>query len=205
MKRKWGELRVTAAVGLLLMASCSTTTMSAVWKDPDYRGGILKKVLVIGVARNDLIRRIFEDDFTARLKAHGTDAYPSYRIIPSTQMLDEDRVNAKIENMGMDAVLVTRFVNSKKEAVYTPGTTYYPAYAGGWYNWYSSGYGYVTSPGYFSEYEVISLSTNIYDAETGKMIWSGLSDTVTGGAAQTEIEGLIDVITKSLQKDGLIR
>ena len=205
MKRKWGVLRVTAAIGLLLAASCSTTTMSAVWKDPEYQGGRLKKVLVIGVSKNDVIRRLFEDEFTAQLKTHGTDAYPSYRIIPSTQMLDEDTVNAKIENMGMDAVLVTRFVNSKKEAVYTPGTPYYPAYAGGWYNWYSAGYGYVTSPGYFSEYEVISLSTNIYDTETGKMIWSGLSDTVTGGAAQTEIEGLIDVITKSLQKGGLIR
>lgn len=205
MKRKWGVLRVTAAICLLLAASCSTTTMSAVWKDPDYRGGILKKVLVIGVARNDLIRRIFEDEFAARLKAHGTDAYPSYRILPSTEMLDEDTVNAKIENMGMDAVLVTRFVNSKKEAVYTPGTPYYTGYTGGWYNWYSAGYGYVTSPGYYSEYEVIRLSTNIYDTQTGKMIWSGLSDTVTGGAAQTEIEGLIDVITKSLQKDGLIR
>jgi hypothetical protein len=201
MKRKWGLLKVTAAMGLLLVASCSTTTMSAVWKDPDYQGGRLKKVLVVGVARNDLIRRIFEDEFAARLKAHGTDAYPSYRLIPSTAMLAEDTVNAKIENLGMDAVLVTRFVNTKKETVYTPGTTYYSP---GWYNWYSAGYGYVTSPGYYSEYEVIRLSTNIYDTETGKIIWSGLSDTVTGGAAQTEITGLIDVITKSLTKDGLI-
>jgi hypothetical protein len=201
MKRKWGVLRMTAAICLLLAASCSTTTMSAVWKDPGYQGGSLKKVLVIGVARNDVIRRLFEDEFSAQLKAHGMDAYPSYRLIPSTQILAEDTVNAKIENLGMDAVLVTRFVNTKKETVYTPGTAYY---SGGWYNWYSAGYGYVTSPGYYSEYEVISLSTNIYDTQTGKMIWSGLSDTVTGGSAQTEIKGLIDVITKRLTKDGLI-
>jgi hypothetical protein len=205
MERKWGVLRMTAAICLLLLASCSTTTMSAVWKDPNYQSGKLKKVLVIGVARNDVIRRLFEDEFSARLKAHGTDAYPSYRLIPSAELLAEDTVNTKIESLGMDAVLVTRFVNTKKETVYTPGTTYYSGSTGGWYNWYSAGYGYVSSPGYYSEYEVIRLSTNIYHTQTGKMIWSGLSDTVTGGAAQTEITGLIEVITESLQKDGLVR
>jgi hypothetical protein len=175
--------------------------MSAVWKDPNYQGEKLKKVLVVGVAKDDVIRRLFEDEFSARLKAHGTDAYPSYSIIPSTEMLDEDTVNAKIANLGMDAILITRFVNKKKETVYTPGTTYY---SGGWYNWYSRGYGYATSPGYYSEYEVISLSTNIYDTQTGQMIWSGLSDTVTGGSAEVEIKELIDVITKSLKENELI-
>ena len=201
MEKNRGILRVAAAVCLLVLTSCSATTMSAVWKDPNYQGGELKKVLVVGVAKDDAIRRLFEDEFTARLKTHGTDAYPSYSLIPSAEMLDEDTVNAKIENLGMDAVLVTRFVNRKKETVYTPGTTYY---SGGWYNWYSRGYGYASSPGYYSEYEVISLSTNIYETQTGKMIRSGMSDTVTGGSAETEIKDLIDVITKSLSSDQLI-
>ena len=201
MKRKWGVLRMTAAISVLLLTSCSATTMSAVWKNPNYQGGKLEKVLVVGVAKDDVIRRLFEDEFTRRLKAHGTDAYPSYSIIPSSEMLDEETVNAKIANLGMDAVLVTRFVDKKKETVYTPGTTYY---AGGWYNWYSRGYGYATSPGYYSEYEVISMSTNIYDAQTGGMIWSGLSDTVTGGSVQVEIKELIDAITKSLTANQLI-
>lgn len=201
MRRKLAVLRTTVTICLLLLTSCSATTMSAVWKDPNYQGGKLKKVLVVGVAKDDVIRRLFEDEFTRRLKAHGTDAYPSYSIIPSTEMLDEDAVNAKIANLGMDAIFVTRFVNKKKESVYTPGTTYY---SGGWYNWYSRGYGYATSPGYYSEYEVISLSTNIYDTQTGEMIWSGLSDTVTGGSAEVEIRELIDVITKSLTENKLI-
>ena len=201
MKRKWGVLRITVAVCLLLVVSCSATTMSAVWKDPNYQGGKLKKVLVVGVAKDEVIRRLFEDEFSARLKAHGTDAYPSYSILASTEMLAEDPVNAKIENLDLDAVLVTRFVNRKKETVYTPGTRYY---SGGWYNWYSTGYGYVTSPGYYSEYEVISLSTNIYHSQTGEMIWSGLSDTVTGGSAETEIRDLIDAIVRSLTENGLI-
>jgi len=201
MRRKSAVFMTNTAFCLLLLISCSATTMSAVWKDPNYQGGELKKVLVVGVAKDDVIRRLFEDEFTRQLKAHGTDAYPSYSIISSTEMLDEDTVNTKTADLGMDAILVTRFVNKKKETAYTPGTTYY---AGGWYNWYSRGYGYATSPGYYSEYEVISLSTNIYDTQSGKMIWSGMSDTVTGGSVQVEIKELIDAITKSLTANQLI-
>jgi len=201
MEKNRGILSVAAAACLLVLTSCAATTMSAVWKDPNYQGGKLKKVLVVGVAKDDVIRRLFEDEFTSRLKAHGTDAYPSYSLIASTEMLDENTVNAKIENLGMDALLVTRLVNKKKETVYTPGTVYRDS----WYGYYSRGYGYAASPGYYTEYEVISLSTNIYETQTGKMIWSGLSDTVTGGSVETDIKELIDVITKSLSSDQLIR
>ena len=200
MKKDWGTLGITTTVCFLVLASCSSTTLTAVWKDPSYQGGNLGKVLIVGVARNDAIRRLFEDEFTARLKARGTDASPSYRIIASTEMLDQDTVNARIESLGMDAVLITRFVNQKKETVYTPGTYY----SGGWYDWYSRGYGYVTSPGYYTEYEVIRLSTNVYETQTGKMIWSGLSDTVTGGSTEVEIKEVIDAIIKSLSSNQLI-
>jgi hypothetical protein len=200
MKKNWGISVITTALCFLILASCSSTTLTAVWKDPNYQGGKLGKILIVGVARNDVLRRLFEDEFTARLKARGTDASPSYRIIPSAEMLDQDKVNAKIESLGMDAVLVTRYVNQKKETVYTPGTYY----SGGWYNWYSRGYGYVTSPGYYTEYEVIRLATNIYDTETGTMIWSGLSDTVTGGSTEVEIKEVIEAIIESLASNQLI-
>lgn len=202
MKRTGGIFDLLVAVSLLVATSCSTTTLTATWKDPDYRGGKLDNVLIIGVAKDEVIRRMYEDEFTSRLKARGTGASPSYSIIPSSEMLDKETVEAKIQNLGMDAVLVTRLVNTKKEKVYTPGTTYYTG--GGWYGPYSRGYGYARSPGYYTEYEVFSLETKIYDTQTGKMIWSGLSDTVAGGSTASEIKEVIDTIIKSLSANGFI-
>ena len=202
MKRRNWIFDLMVALCLLVATSCSTTTLTASWKDPDYQGGKLEKILIIGIAKDEIIRRMFEDEFTSRLKARGTVASPSYSIIPSTEMLDKETVEAKIQDLGMDAVLVTRLVNTKKEKVYTPGTTYYTG--GGWYGPYSRGYGYARSPGYYTEYEVFSLETNIYDAQTGKMIWSGLSDTVAGGSTASEIKEIIDIITKNLSANGLI-
>ena len=205
MVRKRTIFNIMAAVCVLISISCSITTLDPVWKDPNYQGGKLKKVLIIGIAKNQTVRRSFEDKFVAQLKTYGTDAISSYTVIPSEEKLDEAKANTKIKALGFGAVLVTRVVNRKKEKEYVP-EPYYSArpYGRGWYGSYSRGYGYATSPGYYTEYEVVNLETNIYDTQTEKLIWSGLSDTVLGGSVAVEIESVIKAIIKSLSDNQLI-
>lgn len=205
MKRKRGLFSIIAAAFLLVMTSCSATTLNTVWKDPNYQGGKLKKLLIIGVAKKQVLRRSFEDKFVAQLKAHGTDAISSYSVIPSDEKLDKVTVESKIKTLGVDAVLVTRLVNRKKEKEYIPAAVP-PAgpYHGGWYRGYERGYGYAVSPGYYTEYETVNLETNIYDTQAEKLIWSGSSDTVLGGSVEAEIESLIKLIMKSLSDNQLI-
>jgi len=45
----------------------------------------------------------------------------------------------------------------------------------------------------------VNLETNIYDAETEKLIWSGLSDTVVGGSNEVEIKSFIKRIVGVFQ------
>jgi hypothetical protein len=200
MKRKRGIIGILVAICLMVVTSCLITTLDSVWKDPNYQGGKLNKVLVVGVAKRPTVRRLFEDKFIAELKVRGTDALSSYTIIPQEGMLDKATVESKVKTLGVDAVLVTRLVNRKKERTYTPSTYHY----GGWYGRYSRGYGYVTSPGYYTEYETVNLETNIYETQTDKLIWSALSDTVLGGSVEVEIESLVKVIIKSLSDNQLI-
>ncbi len=56
------------------------TNLNAVWKDPECQGGKLKNVLAVGGSTNEIIRRIFEDEFTAKLIIRGTNAIQSYSI-----------------------------------------------------------------------------------------------------------------------------
>jgi hypothetical protein len=83
MQKKVKPISVVAALYLLVVASCSLTNLNAVWKEPQYQGGKIQNVLVIGGSTNQVVRRIFEDEFTARLKTRGTNAIPSYSIFPS--------------------------------------------------------------------------------------------------------------------------
>ncbi|UCF94993.1 MAG: hypothetical protein JSW39_12850 [Desulfobacterales bacterium] len=200
MTRKYGLCGILAAAGLLAMTSCSPTTLQTVWKDNDYRGGKLKKVLIIAADANQIIRRKFEDEFVRKLDAHGTAGVASYRVIASDEISDRQVVDSAIRDLGIDAVLVTRLVSRKKEKEYSSP----PYYSRDWYGWYSRSYVYPPSQRYYSEYEVVNLETNIYATRSGKMIWSALSDTVVGGSHELEIQSVIDVITKNLVTNHLL-
>ena len=106
-----------AVVALPIIASCSLTSPNAVWKDPNYHGGKLNDFLIIGVSRNEINRRLFEDKFTASLKALGIKAVPSYNILPTEDLLNEENAKSKTKGLGYDAVLVTRLVDQKTKTV----------------------------------------------------------------------------------------
>ena len=213
MRQKENIIIVTAAVCLIFAVSCSLTNMNAVWKDPQYEGGRLKNVLVIGGSKNQVVRRIFEDEFTAKLKARGTDAIPSYRIFPSEKDLDKAAIESKSRDLGIDSMLVARVVDTKtrREITPTPYSSYYrDTYFYDWPNRYSRFYSgsfsarYYDDRRYYSEYEVVNLETNIYDTQTGNLIWSALSDTVVGGSSELEVSSVVEEILKNLFENQLI-
>ena len=63
-----------------LITGCAATQIINQRSNPDYTLGSFKKILVIGVSKQTNIRRTFEDEFVAQLKA--LDAVPSYALIP---------------------------------------------------------------------------------------------------------------------------
>jgi hypothetical protein len=187
--------------------------LNAVWKDPQYQGGKLKNVLVVGESTNQVVRRIFEDEFTARFKSRGTNAIPSYTIFPSDKTLDKDTIESKSRELGIDSMLVARVVDTKTKQELTPApSTYYyrDIYFYDWPNRYSPFYSgtfpgrYYNDRSYYSEYEVVNLETTIYETQTGKLIWSALSDTVVGGSSQLEVSSVVGAIMKNLAENHLI-
>jgi len=212
MRKKRKLISATAAFCLLVAASCSLTNLNAVWKDPQYQGGKLKNVLVICESTNQVVRRIFEDEFTARFKSRGTNAISSYTIFSSEKNLDKDTIESKTRELDIDSMLVVRIVNTKtkKELTPAPSTYYGDIYFYDWPNSYSPFYS-GSLPGrfyndrlYYSEYEVVNLETGIYDTQSGGLVWSALSDTVLGGSTELEISSVVKTIMKNLAENQLI-
>lgn len=213
MRKKGKLISAIAAFCLLVAASCSLTNLNAVWKDPQYQGGKLKNVLVVGGSTNQIVRRIFEDEFTARLKSRGTHAIPSYTIFPSEKTLAKDTIESKSRDLGIDAMLIARVVDTKTKREITPAPSNYyyrDTYFYDWPNQYSRFYSgsfpgrFYNDRSYYSEYEVVNLETTIYETQTGKLIWSALSDTVVGGSSQLEVSSVVKAIMKNLAENHLI-
>ncbi len=189
-------------ISLVLMfaaASCATTTLTKVWKDPNVEMGTIKKMMVVGIAKEPAMRRSFEDTFAQSLAAHGVSVIKSYEVITLEELNDKKGAAEKIRTLGADAVLATRLINKEKV------DTYYPPSYGRWGGYYGMGYSSMIDPGYIVSEQVARLETNVYDIKTEKLAWTALSDTWIDQAKQDRlISDFIAVMVKRMTKDGLI-
>lgn len=204
MSRLLANALVFAATVALLTA-CSSTTLSGSWKDPEFRGPV-QKIYIVGIAKVDLNRRIFEDTFTRELEVLGVRALPSYRDIPTSQEDNQGAIAAQLAKNGADAILMTRVTDRRTETVTTPGyaTTYYGG-SGGWGGYYSRGYAETMyTPSTTTEFQIATVESNLYDTKTGKIIWSAQLEIVVENNLEKLFTDFVKTVTKDLKKDGLI-
>ena len=191
-------------IAAMLVTACATTQINSVWKDPSYQVRPAR-IMVIGVAKNPLNRRLFEDEFVVQFKAHGTKAIASYTILPDKQQDDQVAIAAKVKEMGADTVLITRLVSKKTVKTYVPGTIYYPPpFYGTWPDYYGYGYRYMYSPGYIAEDEYAVIETNLYETRHDKLVWAASSETVMRDSNQNMIKSYIGIMVNTMAGHGLL-
>ena len=86
--------------------------------------------MILGVAKEDIRRRVFENKTVALFRDQKVEAVASYEVIPAEKEIDEDSVRGAIEGKGFDAVLVTKMLKVNKQTEYVPGQTYVSNYWG---------------------------------------------------------------------------
>lgn len=199
--------RFICLFGLLmvaLLAACGTTQLKASWKDPGYHGQPFK-IMVIGVAKNPLNRRIFEDEFVRQLNAHGVRGIASYTVLSDRAQDDRYAIADRVRELGADTVLVTLLVSQKTVQVYVPGTPYFPPpYYATWQDYYLYGYQNPYVPGHMAEDEYAVIESNLYEAGNDKLIWAASSETVMGGSNEQLIRSYIVTMVNAMVEQGLL-
>lgn len=209
--RGWVVFLLT--IGLLGAASCGPSTkMLTSWTAPDFQKSTIKKILVLGVAKDLSLRRHYEDSFVQTLQGLKYGAVPSYLWIPDMpKELDKEMLGKKIAEAGVTHVLVTRLVDQKTVQTYTPPSyatvgvsPYYPGWYGSYYSYWSVGYTTMVSPGYVSENTVFSLETGLYDASDEKLLWTGITETWLADNPTKNIDAVIKKVVYELQAKGVL-
>ena len=193
-------------ISLSLLAACATTKIQSVWSDASYQGGPLLKVFVMSLAKNQIVKRLYEDEFVTQLKERGVQAFPSYSVIPQEKMGDENFINGKIKELAVDASIVTRLVDTKTIQQYYPPTMVYvpPPYYRGWHGYYWNSYQYMMSPGYTTTEKTVVLETNVYSTQNDQLIWSALSETFVEGSAKSLINSLVNKLVDDMEAKNLL-
>jgi hypothetical protein len=202
----------TRAAKLLLVvlllggAGCASTTLTSVWRDPSYSRGPLRSVLVMGISEETGIRRIFEDEFAAKLQAVGVIAIASYTLIPQDGPAEPVALDAAIAKAGAQGVLITRLLRIERRTTYAPGYVWaVPAvgYYRNFHGYYSSAWVRYAPPQAY-DYDIVALETNLWSPRQGELIWSGITESFAPSNVRQATREFADVIIKALREQKLI-
>lgn len=198
--------RVVAAAGLalltLLAGGCSSTVLRDSWRDPQFAGPPLRSVLVIGVARSQSNRRVFEDGFTQALRNQGVAATASYLLLPEEGAIGNARIKGAVAQSGADAVLITRVLRVQRNVHVTPGYVVPGYYAAGFYGWYTTAY--TTVPPSIEQYEVLTIESTLWSMQPERVVWSGTSESTDVKDVTTLTGELAAVLIGRMREDKVL-
>jgi major membrane immunogen (membrane-anchored lipoprotein) len=177
MKQSIFLLLTVLLLGSLVTGCGPSSKMTGSWVDKSYTGGAVRgEVLVVGVARNQTHRHIFEDSLVNNLRARGVDAVASYTIAPEEIQGNEAAIREVVKKSGASAVLVTHVIGSEERSRYFPamGATLVDyGYYGGLYSYYPQVFHFVYMPAQNTSTETVTLESSLYDTADGHLIWIG--------------------------------
>ena len=195
--------RTLAAATALTLAACASTELVNQWSNPAYTSPSFKKVMVVGVTKQASIRRSFEDEFVAQLKAAGVNAIPSYLYIPQDGPVGEAVLKQALKETGADALMITRLVRVQKKTEIAPGyyppdpaMAVHPLYTTAWNDYYE--------PPIVYQSEVYTSETSLYDAVKNQVVWSGTAQTTAQGNINQEIKNYAEIVISALKDKKLI-
>jgi hypothetical protein len=86
----------------------------------------------------------------------------------------------------------------------TVGYGGYPGYYGGWYPYMSMGYSTVASPGYVTTQTVLSVESNLYELNTEKMVFTGLTQAYSSEDPQSTVNQYLHSLFYEMRGKGVL-
>jgi hypothetical protein len=200
-------LALAFALGALGNGCASSTSLTTTWTDPNFTGPSVHKVMVIAVRKTPVNRRLWEDEMVKAIKQRRVTATPSYALWPE-DVPDTQSVVARLRADGYDGAIVTHRLSTEERERYVPGytttapTTAYQPYWGTYVTYYNQVY----QPGYVENEKVVTIETQVWvkGGQHGRMVWSGLSESVDPTSAQQVSEELTGLIVPQLVKKRIL-
>ena len=177
---------LAACLSIALLSCGPSQEVTSFWKNPEGKPAKpFTKVFISALTADRGARNVLESDLATVASGRGVQAAKSIDHFPNLtskkDMPSEEAIVAKIRELGCDAIFTLSLLDVKAEQRYVPGsTTYaagyapYPAYGyyGGFYGYYSYNYNVISEPGYYTTDKTYFVEANLYDAATGKIVFS---------------------------------
>ena len=200
-------LKFVILIFVVLLSGCASTHITSVWIDPENTR-IVDDLLIIGVSDSNHKRRIYEDAFVSEFEKQGVSVMPSYEVIARARYPDIEYILDEISNTetSHNAVLVTHIADYEEYSYrHPPSLRAVPyKYFSRRHGSYRTAYRYIHTPSYVSHHTNTVLETNLYDRQTGALLWSAQSESKDPPSIQKLMKDLAKKVNKELVTAGFL-
>lgn len=190
----------------LALAACAATTLDGTWTRPEFAGKRIDgPVMVVGVVRDETVRRVYEDDLVAKLEARGVKAVRSYDVVPGVLGGDDfQRLTDAARKAGARYLLSSAVIGQDRELVVTQDPGPYWGF-GGYRGWYGAYWG-LSYPVRTDvrAYNVYIAQTSLADVAGDRIEWTARTRTTDPSNVEKEAKNFADVILGAMAEAGLI-
>lgn len=200
--RAFSSVRSASASLLLLLGGCASTSLEATWMRPEFTGHSLEgPVFVVAIARDETVRRTYEDDMAQKLAARGVPALRSYQTVPGALAKDtNERLLAAARDAKARYMLSTALIGQDVEQVVTQEPMGYVS--GGYGGWYGSAWGYAYTE--VRTYKVYIAQTALTEVAGDRVEWTARTRTTEPTNIDRETRAFVDVILGALDDAKLL-
>jgi hypothetical protein len=202
-----------------LLTGCASISLVDSWKDPGASAQRYRKLLIVGIAEKRQMRQVFEEVFAAELTKKGVAAVPSYPLTGFEIKPTRAALEQAVSKSGADGVITTRLVALKKDTeaktgfIMTDKGFSSPNFADptlhpyNMYDFYGGSVAYAEFKHQSVEVTmktIYSLQTNLFDAGTSRLVWTGLTSAVNPEGIITLTDEVAEVVIKAMAQAGLL-
>src|SRR5680860_49750 len=206
-------MKKLSAVFLLLVCSCSSTSLVENWKNPDIVWFDAQKVLIVGMTRNETARVSFESKLKKEFDKRDGEAMRSLDVF-DVSFTDSRKTEKELDNVeeslldkDFDAILFTKITGSEDRESFIRTISRWDNYQGRFKDDYRKHQGIYYDEDYYDKFTVYHAETTLYcicESKERAMIWRGSIDITDPKNIEKSIDDYIKLVVLALEEQDLI-
>ncbi|HZJ18902.1 MAG TPA: hypothetical protein VFD35_00930 [Pricia sp.] len=206
-------MKKTLIAMLVILMSCSDTSLVENWKNPDIVLFHANKVLIVGMTQNENPRVDFETRLKKEFDKRDVEAMRSIDLF-DVRFTDSKRTEEELDDMeqsllekDFDAILLTKITGSENRQSFRKSVAQWSNFKGRFRDDYLRNQEIYYNPDYYDDLTVYNAETSLYCICEGKersLIWRGSIDIMDPGNIDKTVKEYVKLVVAAMEEQDLV-
>jgi len=198
---------------LVILMSCSDTSLVESWKNPDIVLFHAYKVLIVGMTQNENARVDFETRLKKEFDKRDVEAMRSIDLF-DVRFTDSKRTEEELDDMeqsllekDFDAILLTKITGSENRQSFRKSVAQWSNFKGRFRDDYLRNQEIYYDPDYYDDLTVYNAETSLYCICEGKersLIWRGSIDIMDPENIDKTVKDYVKLVVAAMEEQDLV-